>query len=239
MSGGTFNYLAGKISYACEDLESIIEQSNTEHGYELSDETLAELRNGLAALKLAAIYERRIDWLLASDDSEESFHRRLKKELDILMNDHLVDVERPNIIFQKADDCPDVINLPKYQTQLAAAFDLQSAETVTIRPNSKKIIRTGLRALIPTGYYVRIESRSGLSAKFSMEKGAGIIDADYCDEWRVILYNHGDTPQHIVAGDRIAQAIVAQCIQAEIQWGKVPAKHPDSDRNGGFGSTGV
>lgn len=145
----------------------------------------------------------------------------------------------PILTFQKTDDCPDCIELPQYKTDLAAAFDLQAAETRTIPPKSKAIIGTGLRALIPENFYVRIESRSGLSAKQSVEKGAGIIDADYCDEWRVILYNHSDVPFHVIAGDRIAQAIVTPCFQAYLQWGDVPAKHPDSNRNGGFGSTGV
>jgi len=145
----------------------------------------------------------------------------------------------PVITFQKTESCPDVVQLPDYKTDLAAAFDLQAAETVTIPARSKAIIGTGLRALIPENFYVRIESRSGLSAKFSIEKGAGIIDADYCDEWRVILYNHSNEAIHIVAGDRVAQAIVAPCIQAYLEWGEVPNKHPQSNRKGGFGSTGV
>ena len=145
----------------------------------------------------------------------------------------------PKIIFQKTENCPASIRLPQYQTTLAAAFDLQAAENVTIPRRDKAVISTGLRALIPSGYYVRIESRSGLSARLNMEKGAGIIDADYCDEWRVILYNHSDSPAHIVVGERIAQAILTPCVQSEFEWGVVPEKHPDSNRSGGFGSTGV
>jgi dUTP pyrophosphatase len=146
---------------------------------------------------------------------------------------------KPELIFQKTTNCPDSISLPKYQTSLAAAFDIQSAQNVTIPRRDKAIISTGLRALIPEGYYIRIESRSGLSARLNIEKGAGIIDADYCDEWKVILYNHSDSPMHIVVGERIAQAILSPCIQAEPKWGVVPEKHPNSNRLGGFGSTGV
>lgn len=146
---------------------------------------------------------------------------------------------RPLILFQKTLECPQEVVLPKYQTRLAAAFDLQSAINAVILPRSKAIIPTGLRALIPTGYYVRIESRSGLSAKSSIEKGAGIIDADYCDEWRVILHNHGNSPLNVCIGDRIAQAIVTPCVQADACWGEVPLSHPDSNRFGGFGSTGI
>ena len=32
-------------------------------------------------MKKAAIYAQRIDWLVSGDDSEESFHARLKRDL--------------------------------------------------------------------------------------------------------------------------------------------------------------
>ena len=38
-------------------------------------------------LKQAEIYAQRIDWLLSGDDGEESFHERLKEELEELKND--------------------------------------------------------------------------------------------------------------------------------------------------------
>lgn len=240
MAGGYFNWLSSKINAASKEIEAIALENDEEDGHQFCEEVVAEMRDGIAALNLASIYANRIERLLSYNDSEIDFYNRLKNELARYKGKYpQMNFERPQIAFQKTEDCPEIIELPKYQTQLAAAFDLQAAESTTIRPNSKQIIRTGLRALIPTGYYVRIESRSGLSAKFSIEKGAGIIDADYCDEWRVILYNHGDMPQYIVAGDRIAQAIVTPCIQGELRWGDVPNKHPDSNRKGGFGSTGV
>ena len=40
----------------------------------------------LAILKKAYVYAQRIDWLLSDDDGEESFHKRLKEELDNLKN---------------------------------------------------------------------------------------------------------------------------------------------------------
>jgi hypothetical protein len=36
---------------------------------------------GLEILKNAFVYTQRIDWLLSGDDSEESFHQRLKEDL--------------------------------------------------------------------------------------------------------------------------------------------------------------
>ena len=51
-----------------------------------SKQTIKEFKKGLAILKKAYIYAQRIDWLLSDDDGEESFHKRLKEELDNLKN---------------------------------------------------------------------------------------------------------------------------------------------------------
>lgn len=49
-----------------------------------TDETLVEFRKGVELLKQARIYAQRIDWLISGDDGEESFHERLKEELNKL-----------------------------------------------------------------------------------------------------------------------------------------------------------
>ena len=54
--------------------------------FDYNKETIKELKKGLAILRKAYIYAQRIDWLLSGDDGEESFHKRLKKELDNLKN---------------------------------------------------------------------------------------------------------------------------------------------------------
>ena len=59
---------------------------NGEEGYypDYSEETLKEFRRGIDILKRASIYAQRIDWLLSGDDGEDTFHKRLKEELDKL-----------------------------------------------------------------------------------------------------------------------------------------------------------
>lgn len=52
--------------------------------YEYSEETIAEFKRGLDILRQAFVYTQRIDWLLSGDDGEESFHERLREELDEL-----------------------------------------------------------------------------------------------------------------------------------------------------------
>lgn len=46
-----------------------------------SKETIKELKKAVKILKKAEIYTQRIDYLIAGDDSEESFHERLQEEL--------------------------------------------------------------------------------------------------------------------------------------------------------------
>lgn len=56
--------------------------------HEYSDETIGEFKKGLDYIRKAAVYAQRIDWLLSGDDGEESFHERLKEELDELEKDN-------------------------------------------------------------------------------------------------------------------------------------------------------
>ena len=49
-----------------------------------TDETIAELRCGVKALKRAYVYAHRIAYLISGDDGENEFHKRLKKELEDL-----------------------------------------------------------------------------------------------------------------------------------------------------------
>jgi hypothetical protein len=76
MSGGYFNYSQYKIKEIAEDLESCLDHTD------FSEETRAKFEIGLELLRLAFIYTQRIDWLLSFDDGEDSFHLRLKHELE-------------------------------------------------------------------------------------------------------------------------------------------------------------
>ena len=109
--------------------------------------------------------------------------------------------------------------LPQRATDGSAGFDIYSAEEHKLNPGEKAIISTGISIELPPCpfpdhiYCFKIVSRSGLSAKHSVEKGAGLIDADYRGEIKVILYNLKSTEPkqeglHIHIGDRIAQGII-------------------------------
>lgn len=68
-----------------ETLDYIKENKRTvPNQFEYSNDTLREMKQAVIALRRAFIYAQRIDYLLSGDDSEESFHRRLKDELHTL-----------------------------------------------------------------------------------------------------------------------------------------------------------
>ena len=128
--------------------------------------------------------------------------------------------------------------VPAYQTKEAAGFDLHSIEDVIINPGERKLISTGLAFEIEKGYEVQIRPRSGLAYKHGITvlNSPGTIDSDYRGEIKVLLVNFGNEEFEIKVGERIAQAVVAPVIQAEII--EVEELSDTERGSGGFGSTG-
>ena len=135
--------------------------------------------------------------------------------------------------------------LPAYETPQSAGMDLRAnlsegirKSGITIAPNRRALIPTGLSIAIPAGYEAQIRPRSGLALKhgISIPNSPGTIDADYRGPLGVILINHGSTEFHITHGDRIAQIIFAPVIQAT--WEPVETLDETTRGVGGFGSTG-
>ena len=78
MSGGIFEYRQYFLNEVVERIEEY-----TEEGYfpEYTEETIKEFKKAIKIIKQAKVYIDRIDYLLAGDDDEDSFHKRLKEEL--------------------------------------------------------------------------------------------------------------------------------------------------------------
>jgi len=128
--------------------------------------------------------------------------------------------------------------IPQYQTQEAAGFDLHSVEDVVIAPNERKLIGTGLSFEIPKGYEIQIRPRSGLAYKHGITvlNTPGTIDSDYRGEIKVLLINHSNKNFEIKVGERIAQAVIKEVIQATFE--EVEELNDTARGAGGFGSTG-
>ena len=80
--------------------------------------------------------------------------------------------------------------LPVRGSDGAAGYDLASAYDYVVPARGKELVKTDLSMAIPEGMYGRIAPRSGLAWKNFIDTGAGVIDADYRGEVKVLLFNH-------------------------------------------------
>lgn len=125
---------------------------------------------------------------------------------------------------------------PTRGSALAAGYDIYSSASSIVPAYGQAMVETGIAIAVPEGTYGRVAPRSGLAAKHGIDTGAGVIDADYRGEVKVILFNHSSKDYQIQAGDRIAQLILEQIVTPEVQ---VVEQLADTVRGaGGFGSTG-
>jgi len=83
-------------------------------------------------------------------------------------------------------------SLPVRGSALAAGYDVASAEDAEVPARGKALVATGLVVAVPEGTYGRVAPRSGLAWKHFIDVGAGVIDADYRGELKVLLFNHSD-----------------------------------------------
>lgn len=128
--------------------------------------------------------------------------------------------------------------LPRYATTGAAAMDICAAYDGMLVPGERQVTETGFAVAVPEGYELQCRPRSGLAAKhgISIANTPGTIDSDYRGEIKVILINNGDETFNFMAGDRIAQLVLAPVTQASV----VEVNELDETERGagGFGSTG-
>ena len=133
------------------------------------------------------------------------------------------------------------LNLPKYATEQSAGVDLEAAidAPLTMKPGERALVATGLAIALPKGFEAQVRPRSGLAAKngVTVLNSPGTIDADYRGEIKVILINLGQENFVIERGMRIAQMVVAPCLQ--VNWQSVDKLDDTARGAGGFGSTGV
>ena len=129
--------------------------------------------------------------------------------------------------------------LPSYATAGAAGMDLLAAEAITLPPQGRTLIPTGLCVALPPGYEMQIRPRSGLALKHGLilPNAPGTIDEDYRGEIKIILMNMGQEIFFIERGMRIAQAIIAPV--SRITWFECINLDATDRGSGGFGSTGT
>jgi dUTP pyrophosphatase len=129
--------------------------------------------------------------------------------------------------------------LPGYAHEGDAGADLYAAESLTLAPGQRALVRTGIAIALPPGYVGLVHPRSGLAHRLGVTvvNAPGTVDAGYRGEILVNLINHDPAGTVTIArGDRIAQLIVQQVARAEFVAVEVlPGSGRGSD---GHGSTG-
>lgn len=150
--------------------------------------------------------------------------------------------------------------LPARATALAAGMDVRAhlwrdvtvytagnsgvsvkpyAGTLCLNPGDRALVPTGLRMRPEAGYCIKLYPRSGLSIKrgLTLINAVGVGDEDYQLEYCIPLWNTSTTPQSVADGERLCQLMIEQVEPVEvIECDELPVVQ--SDRRGGFGSTG-
>tara|TARA_B110000495_G_scaffold155235_1_gene138529 strand:- start:6115 stop:6585 length:471 start_codon:yes stop_codon:yes gene_type:complete len=116
-------------------------------------------------------------------------------------------------------------------------FDLIAVEDVKIPKGGSNIISVGLQlADMTPGYWMRIEPRSGLGFKKSLQPHLGVIDNGYRGDLAVKIYNfHPLNHAVIKKGDKIAQLVIYPLIQSTFTFSDTITDTSRGDK--GFGSS--
>lgn len=122
--------------------------------------------------------------------------------------------------------------------EIIFAGDKHEKTLLRLDPGARALIPTGIFTAIPEGYEIQVRPRSGLALKkgLTVLNTPGTVDASYRNEIGIILINHGLETVWIEDGERIAQFVLAKV--DTIEWDVVNFLD-ETDRTGGFGSTGV
>ena len=130
------------------------------------------------------------------------------------------------------------IILPKRSTKNSAGYDFYSLYDITIKPNERVVIPTGIKVCMNEQKFLGIYIRSSLGFKYNIRmcNQAGIIDADYYNNKDneghifVCLQNESDKEVVIKKGDRFVQGIFMTYLITDDD-------NATDTRNGGIGST--
>ena len=118
----------------------------------------------------------------------------------------------------------------------AAGYDMKANCKVTVASGKCALVGTGVHMAIPKHMYGRIAPRSSLAYKHSIFVNAGVIDADYTGEIKILLHNAGETAFTCDIGDRVAQLIFE--LKGDPTLRLVSELEATQRGTGGFGSTG-
>ena len=156
--------------------------------------------------------------------------------------------------------CRDNAKMPTYAHLTDSGMDIYALEDITIAPGETKLVPTGLKVAIPSGYELQVRPKSGrcLKTKLRVANTPGTIDAGYRDEIGVIIDNiepfiksakmdetgrlyevEFGSSYTIGAGEKFAQLVLCEIPKAAFYEVESVATIENDGRAGGFGSSGL
>lgn len=128
--------------------------------------------------------------------------------------------------------------IPQKAHYTDAAYDLVVPKETTII-SGRQVIPLDFAMELPLGYCAEIQPRSGISSKGLLGHNVdilyGLIDSGYRGNIGVIINNH-DCSFSLPQNTRIAQMIIRKVETADFA---IVQSLSESDRLGGFGSSGI
>lgn len=129
--------------------------------------------------------------------------------------------------------------VPEYAHPGDAGADLVARVDVTLPPQGRATVPTGVAIALPDGFAAFVHPRSGLAARHGLTivNAPGTVDAGYRGEIAVTLLNTDvEQPLELHRGDRIAQLVVQRVERVRfVDVERLPGSHRGE---GGFGSSG-
>jgi dUTP pyrophosphatase len=109
----------------------------------------------------------------------------------------------------------EVLNRPTRKTERAAGYDLKTQQAFDVQPFDWLTINTGVRAMIPHGFYDQICDKSTFASRTGLIVAAGVIDSDYTGELKVLLMNPSPIVKSVPRDAIVAQLVVIPIFRGE------------------------
>ena len=130
----------------------------------------------------------------------------------------------------------DTAKLPEKAHQGDLGYDVFADEDKWIEPGGFKLVSTGISVHNSSYKYgFIIKDRSSIAMK-GLFTHAGVIDAGYTGEIKVLFHNVSSTSIKIEKGDKIAQLVPTKVVNFEVE--EVDELFETKRGKNGFGSTG-
>lgn len=187
----------------------------------------------------------------------------LKVMVSLMINEiEMAGAESERLIMIPIERLNDNVKIPTYAHDTDAGMDVYALDDYTIAPGETKLIPTGFKIAIPTGYELQVRPKSGrcLKTKLRIANTPGTIDAGYRDEVGIIVenvespimdiaYEFDENGQPIITsilhgasytigkGEKFAQLVLSAVPKATFK--EVSKITEAGDRKGGFGSSSI